>query len=424
MRKLIVVFLAYTLLFCSLPSSVSATTTEGLEWGAETGDRFYYNFNYWVAQEGTPTYTDEEFYIDVNTTELVIPDPLDSWDSMPIVPHIEAWANGSEADLLRFITIYAWSVLVPIGNWSLLSSITEDRTILGLGGPGGFEIQTTMEINDWFRWGFNYTFFNDEWDYEIHVAFTKANGALASFSLIAYTHATGELFGVITAVRDGVPPFSFHPSDMTIESGDDGNQISWEVYDKSESSYMVYRNDSCISNGTWNGDSTFVNVTLNDLEIGNYEYRLELTDAGGNSTEDIVIVHVVDTTPPNITSPDDISYEETTTGHLVVWTPSDLNPASYSILLDGITIESGDWDGDAITLVVDGHTMGTYTYTLIVTDSSGNSIQDDVVVNVTISTMTLAFLGVGGVVIIGAAVVLNRRRSGGSYDPTNFDFHY
>ncbi|MDF1540024.1 MAG: hypothetical protein P1Q69_14095 [Candidatus Thorarchaeota archaeon] len=51
-------------------------------------------------------------------------------------------------------------------------------------------------------------------------------------------------------------------------------------------------------------------------------------------------------------------------------------------------------------------------------------MQDEVVVNVRISTMTLSLLGVGGVIIIGAAVAVNRRRSGGSYEPSQFDFHY
>ncbi|MDF1540025.1 MAG: hypothetical protein P1Q69_14100 [Candidatus Thorarchaeota archaeon] len=272
---------------------------------------------------------------------------------MPFVPHIEAWANGSEAELVRFVSIYAWSILVPIGNWSLLSSITENRTSILFYGLLGITIESHVVIDDWFRWGFRYTFTSDEWDYEIQSVFTKTNGALASFSLIAYTHSTGDLFGVITAVRDGVPPFSFHPSDQVIELGDDGNQISWEVYDNSESSYVVFRNDSSVLSGTWSGGSSLVTVSLDGLEFGTYEYRLELMDAGGNTTEDIVIVYVLDTIPPNITSPDDVSYEEGLTGNVITWSPDDLNPSNYSLFLDGTELETGDWDGGPITISID-----------------------------------------------------------------------
>ena len=59
------------------------------------------------------------------------------------------------------------------------------------------------------------------------------------------------------------------------------------------------------------------------------------------------MVTVVDTTAPSLGQPADITYEYGSLGHSIVWTISDLYPGDYSILQDGVVVESDSWEGKA-----------------------------------------------------------------------------
>jgi parallel beta-helix repeat protein len=85
---------------------------------------------------------------------------------------------------------------------------------------------------------------------------------------------------------------------------------------------------------------------------------------------------------PEIDSPDNIEYTEGETGHVITWTPDDTYPALFEILRNGSTIDSGPWDGSAISVSVDGLFPGIHNYTLTVWDLTGNSESDTVLVTV------------------------------------------
>jgi N-acetylneuraminic acid mutarotase len=76
----------------------------------------------------------------------------------------------------------------------------------------------------------------------------------------------------------------------------------------------------------------------------------------------------LDSTDPEIDHPADIEYEEGSTGHNIVWSPSDLYPDSFNLYKDGAIFDSGVWDGLSITASVDGLTVETYNFTLVVYD--------------------------------------------------------
>ncbi|MFW9917796.1 MAG: hypothetical protein ACFFGZ_19505, partial [Candidatus Thorarchaeota archaeon] len=89
-----------------------------------------------------------------------------------------------------------------------------------------------------------------------------------------------------------------------------------------------------------------------------------------------------DTTPPSIDHPWDMTYNETTTGHAITWHPSDEFPDSYTIYRQGISIDSGSWNGGSISINVDGEAIGQYNYTIEVSDTSNNVARDTVWVKV------------------------------------------
>ena len=89
-------------------------------------------------------------------------------------------------------------------------------------------------------------------------------------------------------------------------------------------------------------------------------------------------VTVFDATNPIIvTTTSPISYNEGTTGHSITWNATDNYAATYRIYKNGSQIQSGSWtSGTAIVKSVDGLLKGTYNYTIVYYDASGNTVQD------------------------------------------------
>jgi hypothetical protein len=90
-----------------------------------------------------------------------------------------------------------------------------------------------------------------------------------------------------------------------------------------------------------------------------------------------------DVTAPFIDNPQDITFEEGSTGHNITWTPSDANPFYYNLTRNGATIMEGSWDNSSITTIVDGLPSGVYTFTCTVFDKGNHISSDAVVVTVT-----------------------------------------
>ncbi len=61
---------------------------------------------------------------------------------------------------------------------------------------------------------------------------------------------------------------------------------------------------------------------------------------------------IADQDTPTIDHPNDVIYVEGTTGHYVVWSPSDNHPLRYEIYGNGTLIDSADWNGGYVTVNV------------------------------------------------------------------------
>ncbi len=188
---------------------------------------------------------------------------------------------------------------------------------------------------------------------------------------------------------DTTPPTINNPSDIEYIEGTTGHSITWSPYDAYPASYEVYRNGSLIESGGWSGDSITINV--DGLGIGSYNYTIVVYDKSGNWAKDTVFVTVKeapDTDPPTIDHPADIEYVEGSTGHIVIWNPDDAHPAGYEIYRNGSLVVAGTWTGGPVTIGVDGLRAGTYNYTIVLYDESGNWVSDTVFVTVLTGTST------------------------------------
>jgi hypothetical protein len=95
------------------------------------------------------------------------------------------------------------------------------------------------------------------------------------------------------------------------------------------------------------------------------------------------IVESIELIAPTIDQPADVTYEEGASGSIITWTPSDINPATYTIYRNGTSIETGNWDGSSLSINVDGLAVGTYNFTIVASDTNNISTRDTVMVTVT-----------------------------------------
>lgn len=247
-----------------------------------------------------------------------------------------------------------------------------------------------------------------------------------------YTLKAVDAFGsssidtVLVTVIDTTDPVVNSPEDLLFAEGDIGYSIDWEISDANPLRYTVYQNGTVIMENNWIISPEDVSVNLDDAGAGYHNYTIVIVDMGGNVVTDTVIVQIRDIVDPILDSPDDIIYYFGWTGNNITWTAEDLHPGSYVLYLDGDVVNEGDWTENPEELIfnIDGLEVGTYNYTLVIFDESGNSASDTVMVTVEPDTTGGPDLGdimlifqfiivVGsGVVIIVFIILIIRARRG------------
>ncbi|MCF2138047.1 MAG: right-handed parallel beta-helix repeat-containing protein [Candidatus Thorarchaeota archaeon] len=202
-------------------------------------------------------------------------------------------------------------------------------------------------------------------------------------------------------------------------------------------SYLSANNTLWLNAFAWNNVSNGYDVNddnhWNSTDIGNYWSDYNGTGvyhvSGKGGAIDYHPIQLVDTIAPSIDHPLDLQYAEGTSGHSITWHPEDKFPSSYKVYRNGTVVGFGTWDGSPITVDVDGLSVGSYNYTLVVYDSTGNQNSDTVFVTVTentisstmpptISVTTFFIMGPSfillaglGILVVIVVIVLAKRRS-------------
>ncbi len=203
---------------------------------------------------------------------------------------------------------------------------------------------------------------------------------------------------------DNAAPVVDQPLDIDFEFGSKGHILRWSTSDEFPLSYQISNDGVGMDEGTWT-DQTVTSL-LDDLQPGTHSLRLLLWDAQGNFTTSDVSVLVSEAETPVINYPPDIEYVEGDSGYNITWIPEDAYPESYEIFINGTLSESGEWDGSAISVSVDGLNAGLYNFTLVVFDDPGQNATDTVLVRVhaQIGTPPPDVLGVV-LILLGVGVV-------------------
>ncbi|MHA1199387.1 MAG: hypothetical protein ACTSQF_08685 [Candidatus Heimdallarchaeaceae archaeon] len=122
----------------------------------------------------------------------------------------------------------------------------------------------------------------------------------------------------------------------------------------------------------------------------------------------------VDTVKPYINRPPNIEYTIGETGNEIDWIPIDDYPGDYAVYLNDTEFLSGQWNSsDWITIDVDGLPIGTYNYTIWISDQAGKTNVDTVWV--TVNPVVIPELNLESLIIvvtcsIGTIMLISRKK--------------
>ncbi len=175
-----------------------------------------------------------------------------------------------------------------------------------------------------------------------------------------------------------IPIYNFE-ADMEYEVGTSTSTLEWDVKETYPDIFIVYLNGSTVyASGeytTTSGNSFYGNITIDvgGQGLGYWNFTVVAYDESGNFGVDTVILHVFDTVDPTCTSEDDIQFEDGMSPKFINFTCSDLDPYMWYLYKNKTQINSDDWDGNDLQFNVDDAGVGTWNYTLLIMDGSGNT---------------------------------------------------
>ncbi|MFX1369608.1 MAG: hypothetical protein ACFFAY_13510 [Promethearchaeota archaeon] len=239
--------------------------------------------------------------------------------------------------------------------------------------------------------------------YEVVVIALDVNGndANDTFQLRIYENATPIISG---------------PEDVAFYYGETGHSLLWNVTDDYMNQYVVERSGNEVASGLLDEEAPFVSVSLDGLSVGVYTYELRVNDTSGNEATDEVLVTVNrDDIDPVITyTPPAIFYAQGSGAIVRNWTAIDDHKATYSISVDGVVVESGDWITENIGFDFSGLNSGDHVVVLTVYDLGGNyasaSVEVHVSIPVALAYILVAAISAGVLVAVGIIVWFVRYR--------------
>ena len=186
---------------------------------------------------------------------------------------------------------------------------------------------------------------------------------------------------IFVFATDQLPPrVSVIQSKLTFEYGSIGNELIWDVFESGNWNYTIIR-DKILPNILLNeavieGEAKanqIITQIANTSQLGTYLYTLSIVDSALNNASRTIVVNVVDTTKPALIEEPSIRIFNYEQSHFLNWNADDLLPGSYEILLNGNLVKSGAWKNQRINYTLTQFLPGEYNFTVIFSDSSGNS---------------------------------------------------
>ncbi len=163
-------------------------------------------------------------------------------------------------------------------------------------------------------------------------------------------------------------------SDFTIIA--EGGEYSVWIGNNLESSFIK------IGNGIGNQSFDLAAVNNTNIRYLRIEYQSDVDVALDAIVAENYNKLLEDYDKPYFSDVNDFWVWEGQNAISLIWFASDLTPWNYSIMIDGIIVESGSWDGSNIHFMFDSTSSGTYKIILILYDVFGNFNSDSVNIEV------------------------------------------
>jgi parallel beta-helix repeat protein len=155
---------------------------------------------------------------------------------------------------------------------------------------------------------------NQTWCFEpIEVELEALVVGVHNLTIVVYDSAGNHVIDtVIVEAVDTITPTIDSPEDIEYVVGSTGNSIVWHGSDLFPASYEIFIDTVSSKTGDWNSSVESITVNVDGLSAGEYNYTVVLTDEGGNSVSDTVMVVVTEgpttptttpTLPPITTTP-------------------------------------------------------------------------------------------------------------------------
>ncbi len=173
---------------------------------------------------------------------------------------------------LKFKGANGWEYVIHDNTWGTLKEVNEEFIITWTINPDStwpnvVSVYFTSEFWEDVGWGDPFT--NDDWIYMIDIY-----------------------------ILDTTNPTISSPSDIVFEIGQ-SSSITWLVFDMHPSTYEVYKDGELVYLNSWFEFDETITYNLNFLNVGEYIFKLVLTDTYKNTNSDSVKVTVIDPNNPN-----------------------------------------------------------------------------------------------------------------------------
>ncbi|MHA2279113.1 MAG: beta strand repeat-containing protein, partial [Candidatus Kariarchaeaceae archaeon] len=157
----------------------------------------------------------------------------------------------------------------------------------------------------------------------------------------------------VTVIDQTDPVFADTPNDITYTEGSVGNIVNWTATDSYSGNYIILQDGFQVDINTWTS-GVAINYPIDGLAKGVYNFTIVISDNSDNSIVDTVLVTVIDLTPPSLSSPANIQYEDGSTGNKITWNSVDNYPETMTVYRNGSVKFTGSWtSGDIEYIIVD-----------------------------------------------------------------------
>ncbi len=196
MKRTLQLMLAIMVVGMFMVTPVAAATSQGLEWGIVTGDRFDYTLT------STDFNLDEEMFVNITgMPALAIPDPISTWGQIPFPDLGFYWANETSLNWLEVLILFfglatvGSRFAVPAGNFSLLQSLLAP-VLSGEDYPDSTNV-----------WGVEWSEeLTPTEDITVNGEYSRVDGFLTEYRIETVSSLNDSVLSSTTLIRDNIPP--------------------------------------------------------------------------------------------------------------------------------------------------------------------------------------------------------------------------